>query len=957
MRYQSIIRFMFLFAVVVSFAQGEAKAFFLQSETANPKYDDWLKTDGNKQLFKVRMDVFHPDGKPAEDLQIQFKNPRKKPARQEHAIVENRISVWLETGDNGFFPPMQIKTGDGRFMANVTMQGQDIRKHCANGMRVDLVPICQIRVHVVDKNSRPAANARLVDHGTVTDAQGNAFIEMPRNEFRYRFSVIGSEGDVGVLKLYDKPDQAKASVFEIQLTDKYAKRTIRLLDEKGNRAKHVGFTPQPMDRKIDVVAEFGYPVISDENGEVKVLLIPGPPRPDAHISINGPEWFVTSQDRTEDIWTVSIRRLARKRVEGKVILPAGVKGGFGIQFTSYDHPTENRVDSLLTRTDDEGNFSIDALPNAVYCVYVVDSQYFSSKWDGVLVESDGTTNEPKLTVTPGTPIRVVATLGEGNSPMANTVINLSQEHSFRGKSGNGISGPRWNTTTDENGVAEAFAGIGRLKANIYSPNYNDSKSLTVKNDGDNEIHFHRKSTEVISISGKLIPVSDGSNNIANVDISVHATGGKTKFSATATTSGDGRFGVKGMGERFAVFAIAKDKSAAGFVFASQEEAKALAIELEPTGSFKGRLIDAENNPLVDCDVTMEVQLTDPDGEELGFYSSSKLVATFTEKTNGEGEFNFTGVPVSVPLSLRIDDPQVVDESDRYLGQHMLLGLEKRPILVRQIGRTSKPREKESLESRLARLQSFAEANSAQALIVILGENKTLTDFSEEVLDFQSNSDVFSYFPLVVSHETSQRKDVLADMKARKWEQPAPNQVCMVVIDAAGEVVGQIAVDADNFGIELANEFLAKHKGETKDAKDKLDEALKKAKSSGRKVWLTTGHTRCAPCLYLGSWLKANRKILEKDYLFVKVDTARDENAHEVSDLITRGKRHGVPFFAILDDASQVLVDSEGPLGNIGFPGGGYESSLHLRKMLTETAVNLTPSEIDSLVESCKKFER
>jgi hypothetical protein len=46
----------------------------------------------------------------------------------------------------------------------------------------------------------------------------------------------------------------------------------------------------------------------------------------------------------------------------------------------------------------------------------------------------------------------------------------------------------------------------------------------------------------------------------------------------------------------------------------------------------------------------------------------------------------------------------------------------------------------------------------------------------------------------------------------------------------------------------------------------------------------------------------------------------------------------------------LLIDSAGPLGNIGHP-SSFEGKKHLRKMLLETRRNLTDVEIDQLVES------
>ncbi|XZE53860.1 hypothetical protein SH139x_005633 [Planctomycetaceae bacterium SH139] len=58
----------------------------------------------------------------------------------------------------------------------------------------------------------------------------------------------------------------------------------------------------------------------------------------------------------------------------------------------------------------------------------------------------------------------------------------------------------------------------------------------------------------------------------------------------------------------------------------------------------------------------------------------------------------------------------------------------------------------------------------------------------------------------------------------------------------------------------------------------------------------------------------------------------------------------MPFFAFYDADGQMLVDSYGPTGNIGFM-LGYESKLHFRKMLDEVCQVLDDDEINHLIDS------
>ena len=132
--------------------------------------------------------------------------------------------------------------------------------------------------------------------------------------------------------------------------------------------------------------------------------------------------------------------------------------------------------------------------------------------------------------------------------------------------------------------------------------------------------------------------------------------------------------------------------------------------------------------------------------------------------------------------------------------------------------------------------------------------------------------------------------------------------------------------------------------------DAQPEAFEEARRTNRKVWARIGQRYCGPCFLLARWLDDHREILEKDYVMLKIDDYADENGVSIAKRITRGGSFGIPFFAIFDRDELLVVDSDSPLGNIGFP-TGYEGSKHLRKMLLATRDSLTDAEVEQLVAS------
>jgi hypothetical protein len=176
-------------------------------------------------------------------------------------------------------------------------------------------------------------------------------------------------------------------------------------------------------------------------------------------------------------------------------------------------------------------------------------------------------------------------------------------------------------------------------------------------------------------------------------------------------------------------------------------------------------------------------------------------------------------------------------------------------------------------------------------------------------------------------------------------------VVAYAIDGSGKQLGELEIDfSDASAASKAAEFIAQHGPQQVDAQEKWNEAFAEASSSERRVWARISQRYCGPCFRMARWLDNQQVLLEKDYVMLKIDDVRDLNGRDVAERLTGGQQHGVPFHAIFDSNGELLIDSAGPLGNIGHP-SNVEGKKHLRKMLHETRKNLTDAEIDQLVES------
>jgi len=90
--------------------------------------------------------------------------------------------------------------------------------------------------------------------------------------------------------------------------------------------------------------------------------------------------------------------------------------------------------------------------------------------------------------------------------------------------------------------------------------------------------------------------------------------------------------------------------------------------------------------------------------------------------------------------------------------------------------------------------------------------------------------------------------------------------------------------------------------------------------------------------------------LGKEFVDLKIDTERHVGGQEMLTATRGTEKGGIPWFAFLDADGNVLVTSDGPAGNTGFPAKPEEIA-HFRTMLEKAATRITKDEIDALTAS------
>jgi hypothetical protein len=321
-------------------------------------------------------------------------------------------------------------------------------------------------------------------------------------------------------------------------------------------------------------------------------------------------------------------------------------------------------------------------------------------------------------------------------------------------------------------------------------------------------------------------------------------------------------------------------------------------------------------------------------------------------TDEQGNFTLRGLPCET-TTLIFASPLDDSAESEYLGKIYLEPNESRPRTVSRLEKASTTAAKVALAERFKNTLRDCALGGFRLMLVLADNDDEVSKFvNQHFVDHETNKDIYPFMQIVVSGDQDGLDSAdAAFLTERNWQRPGEGRVIAYAIDANANVLETLEVDtADAGAIGKVADFIHKHAPAQVDAEEKWNHAFAEAKRSNRRVWARISQRYCGPCFRMARWLDDQHQVLDKDYVMLKIDDYRDHNGKLVAERLTRGESHGIPFHAIFDSDGEMLIDSAGPLGNIGHP-AGFEGTKHLRKMLLETRQRLTDSDIDQLVES------
>ena len=174
--------------------------------------------------------------------------------------------------------------------------------------------------------------------------------------------------------------------------------------------------------------------------------------------------------------------------------------------------------------------------------------------------------------------------------------------------------------------------------------------------------------------------------------------------------------------------------------------------------------------------------------------------------------------------------------------------------------------------------------------------------------------------------------------------------CCMVLGACQkkEDNGQDTSETTSGAVTTAADTVATVADTATTAADTLAAACREAGGESKMIFMKSGHPKCGWCRAFDRYheLPEVRAIIGKYFVVVNIDTV---NMPDGSEIFGKYAKPGAPSWVIISPEKEVVIDSYGEKGNVGYPLAPHETD-HYLAAIRKAAPSISEGELADLSE-------
>ena len=605
--------------------------------------------------------------------------------------------------------------------------------------------------------------------------------------------------------------------------------------------------------------------------------------------------------------------------KGKLILPNEIRDGLLLSGHSFQSDSPNSVSTFQCRLERDGAFIANIHPEYTYSVLIKDEYWVSDPWSGILAsDKPALAKELSLKIVPGEAVEVIATRGKDLAPARGIRIRFFQPHDFtwmeEGNKRQGQGGRRWGAYTDAEGVVTTRAAVGELEVSVYEDAWKAEVKVIIRPGEATVVNLHNVASDPIYFEGQIEFSEYDSSKIETVQVTVDVYGnGPFDPSSKLVVDGKGKFHGYAAKSRIALVARTNDRKHSGIKVIDLEigNSKPLVVELHPSASIYGRLLDQDGFAITGANVNFYTRPVIPwpkKDSDSNFFQTESHQAT----TNEDGKYVLENVCSRVSSSMFVEDRNS-GLSTSLLYNHSLEPVET--ILPTYV--MSEP----DVNARPIQMRIQNRVNSSRLLntnmvFVYHGSDKSATDLARNLFAKGAFKATRDLSPLVISDSAMKGDQTNAAwLKKQGWGLSNDQEILLVLFDQTGKPITSKRVQASD-NITTISEIIEleqlKIVPQSRDAQSRLKKALELAGRTDRDVWISFLSIHNPNAIALLRWQDKHRTELEKYFVMIQFDWVRDENIDAILERYNISRNQDKLFISVLANKDgELLEDTTG----------------------------------------------